>query len=261
MIRKIVRIDEDKCNGCGLCVPSCAEGAIQIIDGKAKLLADKLCDGLGACLGDCPLDAITIEEREADEFDEVAVETHLKDSGETPAPHAHPAAALPAHHAGGYPSAQVHSYPPPASGGCPSARLTSIERPVAAGYTAVGPAPSRLAQWPIQLHLVPPTAPFLREADVLLAADCVPFAYAGFHEDLLKGRALLIACPKLDNTGPYLDKLVAMIQQSRIRSLTVAHMEVPCCSGLIHLARQAIAQSGRDIPLEAVRIGISGERK
>jgi Pyruvate/2-oxoacid:ferredoxin oxidoreductase delta subunit len=256
MIRKIVKIDEDKCNGCGLCVPSCAEGAIQIIDGKARLVADKLCDGLGACLGDCPLDAITMIEREADEFDETAVEEHLKEQAPIPAAHVRPAHAAPA---GGCPSSQVRSFAAPVAGGCPSARLMSIDRPAGEAAPAGAPAPSRLAQWPIQLHLVPPTAPFLREADVLLAADCAPFAYANFHEELLKGKALLIACPKLDNAAPYLDKLVAMIQQSQVRSLTVVHMEVPCCTGLIHLARQAIAQSGRDIPLQTVRIGIRGE--
>jgi hypothetical protein len=153
----------------------------------------------------------------------------------------------------------VRSFAAPIAGGCPSARLMSIDRPAGEAAPAGAPAPSRLAQWPIQLHLVPPTAPFLREADVLLAADCAPFAYANFHEELLKGKALLIACPKLDNAAPYLDKLVAMIQQSQVRSLTVVHMEVPCCTGLIHLARQAIAQSGRDIPLQTVRIGIRGE--
>ncbi|MCM2265970.1 MAG: 4Fe-4S binding protein [Desulfuromonadales bacterium] len=260
MIRKVVKIDEDKCNGCGLCVPSCAEGAIRIIDGKAKLLADNLCDGLGACLGDCPQDAITIEERDADAFDEAAVDEHLMAAGK-PAPlHGHPPAG-PAHPGGGCPSAQVRSFAPAAGGGCPSARPVSIDRPVREEPPAGAPAPSRLAQWPVQLHLVPPTAPFLQEADVLLAADCAPFAYANFHEDLLKGKALLIACPKLDNTAPYLDKLTAMIQQSHIKSLTVVHMEVPCCTGLIHLARQAIAASGREIPLVTVCIGIRGERK
>ncbi len=258
MIRKVVKIDEDKCNGCGLCVPSCAEGAIQIIDGKAKLVADNLCDGLGACLGDCPQDAITIEEREADEFDEAAVDVHLKELGRPPVAHDH-APAAPAHsHGGGCPSAQVRSFSPPA-GGCPSARLMNIERPAQESAAPAGPSVSRLGQWPIQLHLVPPSAPFLQEADVLLAADCAPFAYANFHEELLKGKALLIACPKLDDTAPYLDKLTAMITHSRIRSLTVAHMEVPCCTGLIHLARQAIARSGREIPLETVCIGIRGE--
>ncbi len=261
MIRKVVKIDEDKCNGCGLCVPACAEGAIQIIDGKARLIADNLCDGLGACLGDCPQDAITVEEREADEFDKAAVDEHLKASGLPPvAPLAHVAPASHAHH-GSCPSAQVRSFAPPSGGGCPSARVTSIERPAQATAPATGPAQSRLAQWPVQLHLVPPTAPFLRGADVLLAADCAPFAFANFHEELLKGKALLIACPKLDDTTPYLDKLTAMIQQSQINSLTVVHMEVPCCSGLLHLARQAIARSGRDIPLETVCIGIRGDLK
>jgi len=261
MIRKVVKIDEDKCNGCGLCVPACAEGAIQIIDGKARLIADNLCDGLGACLGDCPQDAITVEEREADEFDEAAVDEHLKASGLPPVvPLAHAAPASPAHH-GGCPSAQVRSLAPSTSVGCPSARVTSIERPARETDATVGPAQSRLAQWPVQLHLVPPTAPFLRGADVLLAADCAPFAFADFHEELLKGKALLIACPKLDDTAPYLDKLTAMIQQSQINSLTVVHMEVPCCSGLLHLARQAIARSGRDIPLETVCIGIRGDLK
>jgi len=260
MIRKVVKIDEDKCNGCGLCVPSCAEGAIQIIDGKARLVADKLCDGLGACLGDCPLNAITIEERDSDEFDEVAVDAHLKEIGRPPAPHAHAHVAPAPHHGGGCPSAQVRSFTPPA-GGCPSARLMNIERPDEESTAQAGTAVSRLAQWPIQLHLVPPSAPFLQEADVLLAADCAPFAYPGFHEELLKGKALLIACPKLDDTAPYLDKLTAMIAQSRIKSLTVVHMEVPCCTGLIHLARQAMARSGREIPLETVCIGIRGERK
>jgi Pyruvate/2-oxoacid:ferredoxin oxidoreductase delta subunit len=257
MIRKMVKIDEEKCNGCGECVPSCAEGAIQIIDGKAKLLADNLCDGLGACLGDCPLDAISIEEREADEFDEVAVNDHLKDIGRDPLPnHDEPAAP----HAGGCPSAAVKSFAAPV-GGCPSARTMEFNDAPAEETADVGSRPSRLAQWPIQLHLVPPTAPFFQNADVVLAADCAPFAYADFQEDLLKGKALAIACPKLDDTAPYVEKLTAMITQSNIKSLTVVHMEVPCCTGLIHMAQQAVANSGRDIPFETVCIGIRGDKK
>jgi len=258
MIRKMVKIDEEKCNGCGLCVPSCAEGAIQIIDGKARLIADNLCDGLGACLGDCPVDAITIEEREADEFDEVAVEDHLKQIGREQQPHQHEAAAP----AGGCPSAAVKSFAAPvAGGGCPSARTMNFSEQKEEQSQSVGSRPSRLAQWPIQLHLLPPTAPFFQNADVVLAADCAPFAYADFQEDLLKGKALAIACPKLDNTEPYVDKLVAMITQSNIKSLTVVHMEVPCCNGLIFMARQAIEKSGRDIPFDAVCIGIRGDKK
>ena len=258
MIRKMVKIDEEKCNGCGLCVPSCAVGAIQIIDVKARLIADDLCDGLGACLGDCPLDAITIEEREADEFDEVAVEDHLKKTGRKPQPHHHEAAAL----TGGCPSAAVKSFAAPAAGGgCPSARTMNFSEQKEEQSQSVGSRPSRLAQWPIQLHLLPPTAPFFQNADVVLAADCAPFAYADFQEDLLKGKALAIACPKLDNTEPYVDKLVAMITQSNIKSLTVVHMEVPCCNGLIFMARQAIEKSGRDIPFDTVCIGIRGDKK
>lgn len=254
MIREIVKIDEEKCDGCGLCVPACAEGAIQIIDGKAKLLADNLCDGLGACLGECPQDAITIERREADEFDEEAVEAHLGHKPESQ--HAHPAPA-----GGGCPSAAVKSFAP-AGGGCPSARLQSFAGGDNSSETTDSPRrPSELRQWPVQLHLVPPTAPFLQNADVLLAADCVPFAYADFHRDLLKGKALLIACPKLDDTSPYVAKLTAMIQQGKIRRLTVAHMEVPCCSGLIFMARQAVEASGCDIPLETINIGVQGDRK
>lgn len=254
MIREIVKIDEEKCDGCGLCVPACAEGAIQIIDGKARLIADNLCDGLGACLGHCPKDAIIVEKRAAEEFDEEAVEEHLKSTGResaTPAALAH----------GGCPSAQVQSFEPPAhSGGCPSARLMRFDKP-AAPAEEVSARPSELRQWPVQMHLVPPSAPFLRDADLLLAADCVPFAYADFHRDFLQGRALLIGCPKLDDGQAYLQKLTAILSQNDIRSLTVLHMEVPCCSGLIMLARQAIAASGKNVPLETVRIGIQGERK
>lgn len=258
MIRKMVKIDEEKCNGCGLCVPSCAEGAIQIIDGKARLIADNLCDGLGACLGDCPLDAITIEEREADEFDESAVEEHLQQIGREPQPHHHEPVAP----SGGCPSAAVKSFAAPASGGgCPSARTMNFNEAKDEASDAVASRPSRLAQWPIQLHLLPPTAPFFHNADVVLAADCAPFAYADFQEDLLKGKALAIACPKLDDTEPYVDKLVAMITQSNIKSLTVVHMEVPCCNGLIFMARQAIEKSGREIPFETVCIGIRGDKK
>ena len=240
MKREIVKIDEEKCNGCGLCVPACAEGAIQIVDGKARLLADNLCDGLGACLGDCPMDAITIEEREADEFDEEAVEKHLSVEQEVPA-----AAVHPSHH-----------------GGCPSARLMTFgKEKLSQAKDEPGSRKSQLRQWPVQVHLVPPSAPFLKDADLLLAADCVPFAYADFHRDFLRDKALLIGCPKLDDGQAYLHKLTAILENNDIKSLTVMHMEVPCCSGLIAIARQAVAASGKDVPLETVRIGIQGERK
>lgn len=271
MIREIVRIDEEKCDGCGLCVPACAEGAIRIIDGKARLIADNLCDGLGACLGHCPKDAIIIEQRQADDFDEEAVEEHLKAVG-SPAPvHGHGPVSAHGHgrgsghtHSHGCPSAQVKSFaqPVPQGGGCPSTALHTISpkaEPVPSDVS--GTRPSELRQWPIQMHLVPPTAPFLRGADLLLAADCAPFALADFHKELLKGKALLIGCPKLDDGQAYLQKLTAILQQNEVRRLTVVHMEVPCCSGLIQVARQAIAASGSQVPLETIRVGIQGEIK
>ncbi len=247
MIREIVKIDEDKCNGCGDCVPGCAEGAIQIINGKAKLLAENLCDGLGACLGHCPMGAITIEKRAADEFDEDAVEQHL---GKSPAP----ASAVQGH--GGCPSAQVRSF-----GSCPSAKLMDLSDKPESVSAETGTRQSQLRQWPVQMSLVPPTAPFLNDCDLLLAADCAPFAYADFHKDFLKDKALLIGCPKLDDGQAYLKKLTAMLQQNTVRRLTVVHMEVPCCSGLVAIARQAVAASGKNIPLELVCIGLQGERK
>jgi NAD-dependent dihydropyrimidine dehydrogenase PreA subunit len=258
MIREIVKIDEDKCNGCGECVPGCAEGAIQIIDGKARLVADNLCDGLGACLGHCPMDAIRIEKRAADEFDEAAVEQHLGQ--------AHGSASA-GHGSGGCPSAQVRSFEaeqpvaPKHGGGCPSARLMNFDRQPEAAAEETGTRQSQLRQWPVQMHLVPPTAPFLKDADLLLAADCAPFAYADFHKDFLQDKALLIGCPKLDDGQAYLQKLTAMLQGNNIRRLTVVHMEVPCCSGLIAIARQALAASGKNIPFETIRIGIQGDRK
>ncbi len=260
MIRDIVKIDEEKCDGCGLCVPACAEGAIQIIDGKARLIADNLCDGLGACLGHCPKDAIIVEKRAADEFDEEAVEAHLKEQGRAPlAGHGHhPApAAKPAAHGGGCPSAKVMSF----GGGCPSAQVPTVAAPAAAAAEQAGTRASTLRQWPVQMHLVPPSAPFLKDADLLLAADCVPFAYADFHKDFLDGKALLIGCPKLDDGQAYVEKLTQMLRQNNIRKLTVLHMEVPCCSGLIAIARQALAACGKEVPFEAVRIGIQGDRK
>jgi NAD-dependent dihydropyrimidine dehydrogenase PreA subunit len=234
MIRNIVKIDETKCNGCGLCVPACAEGAIRIVDGKARLVAENLCDGLGACLGDCPRGAITLEQREADAFDEEQVQKIR--AGKT--------AAL---------SSRGH-------GGCPSARAMSLSPrgnfPVEVGASRQ----SRLGTWPVQLNLIPPTAPFLVDADLLLAADCAPFAYADFHRDFLNGKTLLIGCPKLDDGQAYLEKMTAILRRNDIRSLTVIRMEVPCCSGLQAIARQAIAASGKDIPFETVSIGIKGNR-
>jgi NAD-dependent dihydropyrimidine dehydrogenase PreA subunit len=228
-LRKIVRIDEEKCNGCGICIPACVEGALQIIDGKARLLSEKYCDGLGACLGECPEGAITIEEREAEEFDEEATEHHLEE--------------LPC--------------------GCPSSTVAQFERREAEGSATRDNAcqPSMLGHWPVQLALVPPTAHFLKGADLLLVADCVPFAYAGFHQGFLRDHALLVACPKLDDFRAHQEKLADILLYSQPKSLTVLHMEVPCCSGLTHMAKEAIRVSGRDVPLREVTIGIKGDLK
>ena len=234
VLRKIIRIDEEKCTGCGDCVPACAEGALQIIDGKARLISERYCDGLGACLGECPQGAIIIEEREADDFDEEAVERHLHRGREAEGDTAC---------------------------GCPSATVASFERHDAAGAGPEEAAsqPSMLGHWPVQLALVPPGAPFLQGADVVLAADCVPFAHAGFHRDFLRDRALLVACPKLDDYHAHLRKLTEILRQSDVRSLEVVHMEVPCCSGLVHMAKQAIAAAGKDVPLSEVTVGVRGD--
>lgn len=248
MLRKIVKIDQDKCNGCGECVPSCAEGAITIVNGKAVLAAENLCDGLGACLGECPLDAISVEEREADEFDEAAVEQHLTAQG-IPAPHhapATPAAPAPASHGGGCPGSRAMSF----------AKLES-----AASSEPTGSRQSQLGQWPVQLTLVSTTAPYFQGADLLITADCVPVAYAGYHEDFLKGKAVVMGCPKLDDNSFYQQKLTELFSKSDVKSITVLKMEVPCCGGIAVAARQALAACGKQIPYKEVTIGIHGEIK
>ena len=244
MIRKIVRIDEEKCDGCGLCVPSCAEGAITIVEGKAKLAADNLCDGLGACLGECPKDAILIIEREADEFDEEAVHNHHHSVRPD-----HPTTPL------------QHNQGQHSGGGCTGTQVMAIERPRDEKISPenVTREPSSLAQWPIQLHLVPPGAPFFQDADLIITADCVPFAYAGFHRDFLAGNAVVIGCPKLDDNRAYLEKLTGIFRTSSIRSITILRMEVPCCGGIVMAAKQAVTASGKDIPFREVTIGINGE--
>jgi Pyruvate/2-oxoacid:ferredoxin oxidoreductase delta subunit len=246
-IRHIVKIDESKCDGCGLCVTACAEGAIQIIDGKARLVSETYCDGLGACLGHCPQDAITIEQREAAEFDEAATEAYLKTL-----------------QAG---KAESVSQPKAAREGgfvCPGARMMQLNQAAAAksnSTTQAGDRPSQLAQWPVQLHLVSPTAPYFAGADLVLTADCVPFAMADFHETLLAGRAIAIACPKLDDTSPYVEKLAELIKHNNLKRLTVVHMEVPCCTGLVRIAQQAMAQAQVDVPFRDVTISLQGQIK
>src|SRR5512139_1922704 len=240
--RKVVKIDEEKCNGCGLCIPNCAEGALQIIDGKAKLITDKFCDGLGACLGHCPEDAITVIEREAEEFDEKAVEVHLhKQKQAQPKP---------------------EPKPTPVFTGCPSSRTMQFKVPKAEGSTSsTTSSTSQLAQWPVQLKLVPINAPYFQDADLLVAADCVPFAYPDFHQDFLKGKAVVVGCPKLDDIQSYREKLTEIFRTNSIKSVTVPYMEVPCCFGLVKATEDAIAGSGKKIPLKKVKVGIRGEIK
>lgn len=271
--RKIIKIDEKKCNGCGLCIPNCPEGAIRIIDGKARLISDLFCDGLGACLGHCPEGAITIEERDAEEYNERKVMEnivkqgpnvikahleHLKDHGES----AYIEDAM------GYLKEKGITIPDAgheghrhAGGGCPGSKI--VDRTKKRGPTGPGSksprAESELRQWPVQIKLVPPTAPYLKDADILVAADCVPFAYANFHQDLLKGRILLVGCPKLDDIGLYKEKMTQMLRLNSVRSVTYAHMEVPCCFGLVTVIEEAISASGKSIPFKEVVISISGE--
>ncbi len=239
-LRQVIRIDEEKCDGCGECVTSCAEGAIAVLDGKARLVSETYCDGLGACLGHCPQGAIAIEEREAAAFDEAETRKHL---------------ARQAHGNGGQLRLSVLDDRPQ----CPGSMARSIGRTPVAAPDATGPLQSALANWPVQLTLVPPTAPYLRGADLLLVADCVPFAYADFHRHFLRGNPVLIGCPKLDRPEFYKQKLAEIVRQAAPRSLTVLHMEVPCCSGLTRIAEHALAEAERELPFKDVTIGIRGE--
>jgi NAD-dependent dihydropyrimidine dehydrogenase PreA subunit len=250
--RNIVQIDEQKCDGCGQCVPSCAEGAIQIIEGKARLVSDIYCDGLGACLGTCPQGAISIVQREAAAFDQQAVDQQAVDQQavdqqavDQHVSAAKPQAAATKAAAVGAPL-QVLSQTP--GGGCPGTRTL-------ADRDSRGP----LVNWPVQLHLVPPHAPFLQNADLLLVADCVPLACADFHRRFVADNPLVIGCPKLDDGMQYVQKLAQMIRVAALRSLTVLIMEVPCCSGLLQIAQAAIAVADVDLPLRTVVVSRQGE--
>lgn len=243
--RKIIQIDEEKCDGCGLCVPSCAEGSLKIVDGKARVIADHLCDGLGACLGECPNGALAIIEREAEEFDESAVETHL-------ATHTAPMGA------------KTHGHDH-AGHGCPSARLQVFQPAADACQCANSPArqtgggESALRHWPVQIRLIPPTAPFLKGADLLVVADCVPIAFPHLHQTYLKGKVVMVGCPKFDDAEQYLEKFAEIFSTAGLKRITTLMMEVPCCSGLSVIVRRALERSGQSIPLEEVTISTRGD--
>ncbi|AFS79394.1 4Fe-4S ferredoxin iron-sulfur binding domain-containing protein [Gottschalkia acidurici 9a] len=253
-IRQIIEIDEEKCDGCGLCILNCAEGAMKIIDGKAKLISDNLCDGIGACLGHCPQDALKIIEREADEFDEEAVEDHLanlkKEANSTT------------------PCQGSHNGKLGHGGRCPGSKSMIINRDdnddegtlISSGDIEIK-IKSQLTQWPVQLKIVAEDAPYLSGRGLLIAADCVPVAYPNFHLDLLKGNSVVIGCPKFDDIAFYTEKLTNMIKNNDIKEVTVAHMEVPCCTGIVIAAETAIKNSGKDIRLNKVRIARSGQRE
>jgi Pyruvate/2-oxoacid:ferredoxin oxidoreductase delta subunit len=271
MLRKIVEIDEEKCDGCGLCIPNCAEGALQVIDGKARLISDLFCDGLGACIGHCPQDAIEIVEREAEPYDEKKVMKSIVQGGENVIK-AHLLHLLDHDEIGYFKEAvaylkennilipELRSTNNNNAHSCPGSRQVEIvpETNETSGDTVR--LKSQLKQWPVQFHLMNPRAGYLKNADLLIAADCTAFASANFHEDFLKGKSLVIACPKLDsNKEVYMEKLQVMIDEAEIRSITVLIMEVPCCSGLAHLAQRAVDLSERKVPLKVVVMSIKGE--
>jgi len=246
--REIIKIDKDKCDGCGRCVTACAEGAIAIIDGKARLVSDTYCDGLGACIGDCPRDALTIETREAEVFDEKAVKDHLSSNA--------------GQESGASRAATSRTAVPGCAFTCPGSASQVLNRsgaaPAAGASEGAAPA-AQLGQWPVQLHLVPVNAPYFQDADLLISADCAPFAFADFHRKFLRGRALVVGCPKLDDVDAYRRKLADIFHQNEIRMVEVAHMEVPCCFGLVRLVQAALEDSGKAIPLVLTKIGIRGE--
>jgi NAD-dependent dihydropyrimidine dehydrogenase PreA subunit len=290
MKRTIIKIDEELCNGCGLCVDGCHEGALQLIDGKARMISDLYCDGLGACIGDCPVGAITLEEREAEPYDEIKVMerislkgektiiahlNHLIDHDQTEfveqginyirdnnldvdlskLKNSKKQITMHDHH---HSKDHQHGH----GGGCPGSRAMTFDIPAAAATatTVNGDQPSELRQWPVQFHLVNPQAPYFQNADVLLAADCVAFSMGNFHSKYLKGKGLAIACPKLDSGKDiYVEKLTAMIDQAKINTLTVMIMEVPCCSGLLQIAKMAAQSASRKVPVKAMVVSLKGE--
>lgn len=272
MKRKIVKIDEDLCNGCGLCIPNCQEGALQIIDGKARLISDLFCDGLGACLGHCPEDAITIEEREAEPYSEWKVMKTISEQGEN---------TIKAHlsHLKDHGEMQYYNeaieflkenniiinlenkntMEKKSPCGCPGAQEIDLREEKNDNAPFDGKVPSQLKQWPIQMHLISPNASYFKNADVLIAADCTAFAMGGFHNDLMKGKAIAIACPKLDSEMEiYVEKITAMIDQAMVNTVTVAIMQVPCCGGLLRIVQEGAGKAKRKVPIKLIVLDLQG---
>jgi len=229
-LRNIITIDEEKCNGCGLCASACAEGAIKIINGKAKLVSETYCDGLGVCIGHCPQNAITIEQREAKHFDEEATKEHLNQMKQ----------------------------PQPTPFMCPGMASSQLRNTAEKSDSESGDVSSQLTHWPVQLKLVSPHAPYFSDARLLLVADCVPFAMGDFHSRFLRGHSIVIGCPKLDDARSYVEKLADILKANKLKSLSVVHMEVPCCHGLTRIAQEALEKAGVKMTFEDVTIGLNG---
>ncbi len=246
-VRKIIKIDEELCNGCGQCVPDCAEGSLRIVDGKARLVADKLCDGLGACLGSCPTGALQIIERSADEFDEKAVEEYLaeeKKKAEKASPKTMDC---------GCASSHIQSFQPlPQMSSCQSANKPS-------SMSVSVPGSSELTHWPVQIRLVPSQAPFLQNADLLVAADCTAVATRNFHEKYLAGKVVMMGCPKFDDADSYVQRFAEIINNCNLKRLTVLIMEVPCCSAMNVIIKKALEVAGKTVPVEQITISTRGE--
>jgi NAD-dependent dihydropyrimidine dehydrogenase PreA subunit len=311
MKRDIIQIDEEKCTGCGECIPNCHEGALQMIDGKARLISDLMCDGLGACIGHCPEGAIEIIQREAQPYDEIAVIkemvtkgkntviahlSHLKDhhefgflkqgvrwmqenkdqidfdvdevtsivhNGTQERPKEAPSACGcgshdEGHHDHHHAQSEIHNIM--TGGGCPGSAAKEINKPESASATNTGDAPSELRQWPVQMHLINPAASYFQNSDLLLAADCVAFSMGNFHNKALKGKSLAIACPKLDsNTEVYIEKLVSLIADAKINTITVMKMTVPCCGGILQMAQIALQRATRKVPIKSITVDINGD--
>jgi NAD-dependent dihydropyrimidine dehydrogenase PreA subunit len=254
--RKIIKIDEDKCNGCGECVTGCHEGALQIVDGKAKLVNESFCDGFGNCIGECPTGALTIEERDAEEFDLEATATHLKETRSEDAVK-EMLAAQKAH-------SEDDEVKTPPSGGCPGSRMKMMnnnEDDTENNNSDNVKIKSELKNWPVEINLLSPNAPYFEDADLLVTADCVPVAYANYHQEMVRGRVVALGCPKLDDANAYVEKLEAIIANNDINNITIARMEVPCCGGLVKIVEKAINRAGPDLEVEVMTVGVNGDLK